>query len=141
VYTCDDGSRPQALSGPPLEEQLRNWTMALDRQSGTLIDNFGGVWYREGVAVPSPASSSAPTPSGQMWPQTSLEEVQEAQRLADDGDPDYTWQVAPALVGDAEPWGAEILDRFLREELGWEEFRELGGYAYGEGGGLYESSC
>jgi hypothetical protein len=26
ALTCDDGSEPQALSGPPLEEQLRNLT-------------------------------------------------------------------------------------------------------------------
>ena len=57
---------------------------------------------------------------------------------ADAGDPDYTWQVDPALVGDAEPWGAEILDRFIREELGWEEFKTGDGYAYGDGGGLYD---
>ena len=33
--------------------------------------------------------------SGGMWPQSSLEEVREAQRLADQGDPRYTWQVFP----------------------------------------------
>jgi len=138
VYACDDGSQPQAMSGPPLEEQLRNWTLTLDPQTGTLSDGAGGVWYREGAAVPSPESSSGPTISGQMWPQSSLEEVREAQELADAGDPLYTWQVDPALVGDAEPWGAEIFERFLREELGWEEFSKFGGYAYGEGGGLYD---
>ena len=31
--------------------------------------------------------------SGGMWPQSSLEEAQKAQRLADEGDPRYTWQV------------------------------------------------
>jgi hypothetical protein len=137
AYTCDDGSQPQALSGPPLAEQLRDWTMTFDPQAGTLTDSVGGVWHREGAAVPSPDSSSAPTVSDQMWPQTSLEEVREAQELADAGDPEYTWQVARALVGDAEPWGAEILERFLRQELGWEEFSEYGGFAYGDGGGFY----
>ena len=138
VYVCDDGSQLQALSGPSLEEQLRNWTLALGPQTGTLTDNFGGVWYREGVAVPKPDSSSPPTISGQMWPQTSLEEVREAQQRADAGDPGYTWQLDPELVGDAEPWGAEIFERFLREELGWEEFTPFGGYAYAEAGGLYD---
>lgn len=84
-----------------------------------------------------PAGDPISLPAGGMWPQTSLEEVNEAQELADAGDPRYTWQVDPALVGDAAPWGAEILDRFLREVLGWEEFSEFGGYAYGESGGQY----
>src|SRR3990170_7327519 len=29
VYTCDDGSEPEALTGPPLQEQLRDWTLFL----------------------------------------------------------------------------------------------------------------
>lgn len=137
VYTCDDGSRAVALSGGPLEDLLRNWTMTHDPESGVLTDNTGGVWHREGAAVPSPDSSAAPTVSDQMWPQTSLDEVREAQGLADAGDPNYAWQVDPALVDDAAPWGAEILERFLREGLGWEDFHELGGFAYGDAGGLY----
>jgi len=62
-----------------------------------------------------------------MWPQTSLEEVRQAQELADAGNPAYTWQVDPRLTSD-EWWGylrqpgAEIVERFLREELGWEQF-------------------
>jgi hypothetical protein len=144
VYACDDGSQPQALSGPPLEEQLRNWTLALDPQTGTLSDGAGGVWYREGAAVPSPDSSSGPTISGQMWPQTSLEEVREAQELADAGDPDYTWQVDPVLASfggpDAigEPLEAEMFERFIREELGWEAFSGFGVQGYVEGGGHLE---
>jgi len=136
VYACDDGSQPQALSGPPLEEQLRNWTLALDPQTGTLSDGVGGVWLREGAEDPSPG----PTISDQMWPQTSLEEVREAQELADAGDPRYTWQVDPVLAADSEPWGAEIFERFLREELGWEAFSSgFQGYgSMGEGGGLYD---
>ena len=34
-----------------------------------------------------------------MWPQSSQDEVIEAQGRADAGDPDYTWQVDPSLVG------------------------------------------
>jgi hypothetical protein len=133
-YTCDDGSEPETLSGPPLAEQLRDWTLFLDPQTDTLSDGVGGVWLREGAEVPRPG----PTNSGSMWPQSSLEEVRQAQELADAGDPNYTWQVDPKLVGDAEPWGAEIFERFLREELGWEAFTPFGGYAYAEGGGLYD---
>src|SRR5919106_1481085 len=126
VLSCDDGSEPEVESGPPLEEQLRNLTFVHDLEADTLTDNFGVVWDRGG------------TTAGGMWPQSSLEEVRQAQELADAGDPRYTWQVDPALVGDAAPWGAEIFDRFIREVLGWEEFSNLGDYAYGEAGGLYD---
>ena len=134
VYTCDDGSEPVALSGPPLEETLRDWSLVLDTQTATLRDGVGGVWLREGAEDTNPD----PIASDFMWPQSSIEEVREAQELADAGDPGYSWQVDPALVGDAEPWGAEIFERFLREALGWEESSKFGGYAYGEGGGLYD---
>ena len=43
------------------------------------------------------APSPAPPASGGMWPQSSLDEVREAQELADAGDPAYTWQVDPQL--------------------------------------------
>ncbi|HKZ75584.1 MAG TPA: hypothetical protein VJ259_02865 [Actinomycetota bacterium] len=49
VYTCDDGSEPETLSGPPLEEQLRDWTLFLDPDTHTLSDGLGGVWLREGA--------------------------------------------------------------------------------------------
>src|SRR3990170_1976698 len=87
VYTCDDGSEPETLSGPPLEEQLRDLTFVLDAGTETLTDNFGGVWLREGGEVPEPAIS------GEMWPQSTLDEVRAAQERADAGDPNYTWQV------------------------------------------------
>ncbi|MBF8289073.1 MAG: hypothetical protein HW391_41 [Chloroflexi bacterium] len=124
VYTCDDGSEPQALSGPPLDEQLRNWTLFLDPETDTLSDGVGGLWLREGAELPSPD----PTTSGGMWPQTSLEEVRQAQKHADAGDPDYTWQVDPRLT--SPEWWAKVRDegppevvaRFLRQELGWDAF-------------------
>jgi hypothetical protein len=138
-YRCDDGSEPQAVSGPPLDEQLRNWTLARDPERDILTDGFGGLWLREGAEVPSPGPTIAGTT---WWPQTSLEEVREAQKLADAGDPLYTWQVDPELAADAEPWEAEIFARFLRQELGWEEFRtgfSIQGYgSMGEGGGMYD---
>jgi hypothetical protein len=112
ALTCDDGSEPEALSGPPLEEQLRNMTFVHDREADTLTDNLGSVWDR----------GKTPEPSGGMWPQSSLEKVREAQELADAGDPRYTWQVDPELAGQGDPGDAEIVARFLREELGWEEF-------------------
>jgi hypothetical protein len=140
VYTCDDGSVPETLSGPPLEEQLRDWTLFLEAETDTLTDGVGGTWVREGAEVPSPD----PTTSGGMWPQSSLEEVFEAQELADASDPRYTWQVDPVLAafadGDAaeDPLGAEIFERFIREEFGWEEFSGFAVMGYAEGGGHVE---
>jgi len=118
VYTCDDGSEPETLSGPPLQEVLRDWTLFLDPETDTLSDGVGGVWLREGAEEPSPE----PTFSGTiMWPQSSLQEAEEAQRLADAGDPRYTWQVlGPGPFTDARQ--TEFITRFLQEELGWEEF-------------------
>ena len=75
MYTCDDGTEPETLSGPPLQEQLRDWTLVLDVKTNTLSDGLGGVWLREGAEVPS----LEPTTSGGMWPQSSLKEVREAQ--------------------------------------------------------------
>jgi hypothetical protein len=130
VLTCDDGSVPEALSGPPLAEQLRDLTFTHDLGSDTLSDNHGSAWHREGAEEPTVVSG--------MWPQSSVEEVREAQERADAGDPDYTWQVDERLVGGAEPYGAEIFARFMEEELGWEEFSVGSGYAYADAGDVYE---
>lgn len=118
VYTCDDGSESEAVRGPPLQEQLRNLTFVHDLETETLTDTFGGVWLREG-AEPTPTDET----SGAMWPQTSLEEIRQAQELADEGDPRFTWQVDPEMAAqNASPSQTEIFTRFLREELGWEAF-------------------
>lgn len=139
VYTCDDESEAQTLSGPPLEEQLRDWTLVLDPQTDTLTGSSGGLWAREGAELPSPDSTV--TISDTMWPQSSLEEVQEAQRLADAGDPDYTWQVDSQLFTDdtwaEEPGQIAIVDRFLREVLGWEAY-VLNGYEGMVRNGIYD---
>ena len=129
VYTCDDGSQPEALNGGRLEALLRDWTLTLDPRAGTLNDRTGGVWHREGAAVP-PESSFVPTALSPMWPQANLEEVREAQELADAGDPAYTWQVDAGLASLDYPgaWDrlrkgeVELVDRFLREVLGWEAY-------------------
>ena len=77
------------------------------------------------TTLPTSTTILAPEPdfpiSGSMWPQSNLEEVREAQERADAGDADYTWQLDPEIEnGDAAD--PEIIARFLREELGWEEF-------------------
>lgn len=116
VYTCDDGSEPEVASGPPLQEQLRDLTFIHDPESDTLADSLGAIWERAGGRDASPG----PVTSGGMWPQSSLDEAREAQRLADAGDPRYTWQVFSEVS--TAPGNAEFFARFLREELGWEEF-------------------
>jgi hypothetical protein len=133
VLACDDGSEPAAASGPPLEAQLADLTFVHDPATGELADSLGVRWRRSGeVPSPAPATStptptSPPTTSGGMWPQSSIEEVRQAQERADAGDPASTWQVDPQLASD-EGWshlddpGAEIVERFLRDELGWEDF-------------------
>jgi hypothetical protein len=125
VYTCDDGSVAEPLSGPPLEEQLRDWTLVLDPETDTLSDGVGGLWLREGAEVPEPAISD------EMWPQSTLDEVRAAQELADAGDPGYTWQVDAQLAADpAGVWDGprngqvELVERFLREVLGWEAYMQ-----------------
>ena len=44
VLTCDDGSEPEALSGPPLPDQLRDLAFVHDPDAGSLTDSFGVVW-------------------------------------------------------------------------------------------------
>jgi hypothetical protein len=106
VVTCDDGSEPQGLSGPPPQEELRDLTFVHDPPSDTLTDRNGSVLYRDDTR--------------EAWPQSSPEELREAQRLADAGDDRFTWQVEPEL--DTHLDDADIFARFLREELGWEAF-------------------
>ena len=127
VLTCDDGTEPQALSGPPLEEQLEDLTLTRHPVNDTLSDNLGAAWSREGAEDPSPP----PTLSSAIWPQSNLEEIRQAQERADAGDPDFTWQLdtglAQAAAGLDDPHDltdgrVELVDRFLREVLGWEAY-------------------
>ncbi len=143
--TCDDATTP--VIGPPPQAELADFTFVHDPATDELVDRFGVVWRRDGsndepiapspVAVPGSDSAT----SGGMWPQSTLDEVRAAQELADAEDPAYTWQLDAKLAADEEPWGAEIFARFIDEELGWEDFAgtPFAGYAYGDGGGRYES--
>ena len=137
VFTCDAGSQAENPGTPPLDGTLRDWTLVLDPETDTLSDGADGVWLREGAEEPSPG----PTASGQMWPQTSYQEVVEAQELADAGDPRSTWQVDPDLASDDNlyPWDSEIVERFAREGLGWEDW-SIGrsGTFSGQLGGPYQ---
>jgi hypothetical protein len=135
ALTCDDGSEPNAPGGPPLEEQLRNMTFVHDPETDTLTDSQV-VWERVGGEGPTPG----PTAAAGMWPQTSPEEVRQAQERADAGDPDYTWQVDAQLAADdlgtyerLYNGRVELVDRFLREVLGWEAYMQnvlVGGADY-----------
>ena len=66
-YTCDDGSEAQALSGPPLEEQLRDLGFTYDPGRDDLQDSFGSVWSRAGAEPDGtpPAAEETPSPDGQ----------------------------------------------------------------------------
>ena len=51
AFVCDDGSQPEALSGPPLEEQLRDLGFVYDVRRDSRRDSLGGlVWTRSEVA-------------------------------------------------------------------------------------------
>ena len=113
--------------------------LAIADADGSNVRAFGfaasGPWHPAGSSPPTDETTPAPT-SGTMWPQSSVEEVRQAQELADAGNPAYTWQVDPRLTSqESDPLltdtelasyftsgGAEIVERFLREELGWDEF-------------------
>jgi hypothetical protein len=137
-YRCDDGSEPQTISGPPLEEQLHNLTYVYDPERDILTVG-DGIWLRPRAEAPSPTP-----PSGLMWPQSTLDEVRAAQERADAGDPDYTWQVEAQLFTDADVWftnqrgQSEIVGRFLREVLGWEAY-ELNPFEGIGNNGVYDA--
>ena len=119
VLTCDDGTIPSFGSAPQAE--LANFTLDLDTTTGQLGDSFDLIWQREGTN----ADLDGPATSGGMWPQSTLEEVRAAQERADAGDPDYTWQVGKQLTADdpLDHLGEfELVDRFIREVLGWEAY-------------------
>ena len=140
VLTCDDGSEPEALSGPPLQDQLRDLTFVLDPEADALTDNFGGVWGREGAEDPTPD----PSASGGMWPQSSLEEVRQAQERADAGDPAYTWQVDAELAprgGVGRPRGGGDLRAVPPGGARLGGFQQVRHRGYVRGGGHVEPSC
>jgi hypothetical protein len=129
--TCDDGTIPPI--GPAPQAELANFTFDLDIATGELVDTFGVVWQREGsndeLIAPSPVTvpGLAAGTSGGMWPQSTLEEVRAAQERAGAGDPAYTWQVDAQLVSDywthlVDGGQVELVDRFIREVLGWEAY-------------------
>lgn len=127
ILTCDDGTEPQALSGPPLQTQLQNLTFTHEPVTDTMRDSLGESWMREGAEPTAMA----------MWPQSNLEEVQEAQERADAGDPHYTWQLGPVFSPLDPPvthLELDLVDRFLSEILGWEAY-SINEFEGGDGDG------
>lgn len=136
--------RVRGLGGPT----LRRWSVAVATGAAALaLFTVAAVLLpnlQRGMEGPAAASSTSPpsgsTTSGGMWPQSTLEEVRAAQERADAGDPAYTWQVDSQLVED-EAWleerrQVELVDRFLREVLGWEAY--MLNTAEGARGGRYD---
>ena len=68
-YRCDDGSEPQPMGGPGLNQELRNLTYTRDAVSDTLSVGIGDVWVREGAEAPSPA----PQPSELVEPTATVQ--------------------------------------------------------------------
>jgi hypothetical protein len=116
--------------------------------AGALLLGGGALGVGSGLVRPPKVVQPAPSPSAtavpstspwtmtSMWPQSTLEEVQAAQQLADAGDPRYTWQIGPDLeahLGQGGPYREQIFARFLQEKLGWEEFRWTLGNGIGNG--------
>jgi len=96
---------------------------------GLAIAVVAGWWGIHAIRSAEHVPADDPKPPDQgaeiLWPQSSREEVRQAQELADAGDPRYLWQVDPNMQsGFAQPTDeTEITTRFLREMLGWEDFR------------------
>ncbi len=119
---------------PPKRSTSAKWTYGVAAAVAVLVAILGLALLIPGgneneVADTTPSTSPSQTLVTAMWPQSNLEEVQQAQELADAGDPDYTWQVDEGLASDEYVYGrmeegrVEIFDRFVREVLGWEAYQ------------------
>jgi hypothetical protein len=89
---------PPTLS-PALRNRVRRQRMVMGglvaaAAAAVVIGGFAGACSLSSDEALPPAESS-----GGMWPQSSLEEVKEAQERADADDPRFTWQVEPNLEG------------------------------------------
>jgi hypothetical protein len=108
---------------------------------GTIAAGSGGLrlWpttLRDAAPSSGPitTTSEGVATSGEMWPQETIEEVRAAQARADAGDPDTTWQVG-ARADEKDGYSQvqlELVDRFLREVLGWESYRFLEAGQFGD---------
>ena len=141
-FWSPDGSRIAYTTGCGFEDAdglVHECSLAIADADGSNEQTFGyglsGPWHPgaasppvEPTEPPAPPSAEPSTPtSGGMWPQSTIEEVREAQALADADDPDYAWQRdgilgTPGRIGQHHPGTSRFLDRFLEEKLGWEAY-------------------
>ena len=137
IYTCDDGSEAVALSGPPLQEQLRNLTYVHrppdrrpHRRPRVGLDT--GPWAGAERRADDLGDHVAPVeprrrPPGPGARRRRRPRLHVAGRSA---------AVFLRRRHAAEyPLGADIFERFVREELGWEEFSGFAIMGYVENGG------
>ena len=142
TWFCEGEPGPDVVTGDrSLQLAAAHTPLVHDPETDTLVgpagrtpgapswmQGYGVVWHRR-----PPGSDPLAVPFWGVWPQTSVEEAQEAQRRADAGDPAFTWQLAPELatepVSEGLPIpgmdakdGAEIVVRFFRDVLGWDEY-------------------
>ncbi len=130
-----------AAQRPKRPEQRRRWVPGIAALVATAAAIAGIIVvttrdHTVAPTVPQPTTTE-PQPSlgltsGGMWPQSTLDEVRAAQERADAGDPDYTWQVRALVEPEeyAEHIELELVDRFIREVLGWEAYL-FNGFASG----------
>ena len=133
TWICTDESGPHRVSGDRVIE-LRNAYAPLvhDPETDTLVGPANVIWHRR-----PEGSDPIAVPFWGVWPQSTLKEAEEAQQRADAGDPAFAWQLAPELAtlpeSETFPFpsrvvardaadGAEILNRFFRDVLGWERY-------------------
>ena len=141
-FLAEDASRAPLVPAMPsdIRPKVRRRIVARATMTAAVIVSVvaGSVVAIERLApsdsVPAERPTEpTPTPdltSGEMWPQSSMKEAREAQELADAGDPDHTWQVDAGLAAESYDgtWDrlydgqVELVDRFLREVLGWEAY-------------------
>ena len=116
-----------AAPRPKRLEHRRRWVQGVAALVTSAATIAGIIVLTDGHESPAPTIDSVPVPptSVGMWPQSTLEEVRAAQELADAGDPDYTWQIGPQRT-ELDPSTHvefELVDRFIREVLGWEAYQ------------------
>jgi hypothetical protein len=106
TLTCADGT--------PID--VDDVRLDYDRQRDALVDSLGASWIRPLAHARDPDPQSSGGPDAGIWPQSTVEEAVEAQRLADAGDPRYTWQRDDHGGGVTD--GQQVALAFVDERLG-----------------------
>ncbi len=129
TWLCTGDSGPYVVTGDRSIDLNQAYApLVHDPETDSLVGSAGVVWHRR-----APGSDPIAVPFWGLWPQSNLQDAQEAQRRADAGDPAFTWQLSPELAapmesvtvplpGQVAADGAEILTRFRRDVLGWDRY-------------------